>query len=293
MPSARNRREFYDGRQCLTPHLRTLGHAVYRVAADSALAAHRHRGHYEVCLIARGAVDWWVGDELHHVKAGHIYVTAPGETHGGTDDVLHRCELYWLIVRLPVSGCDAAVARGFSGLRRRTFPASTALRPAFAKLMAEHRERAAYAAEGARVALTSLLVQVLRDHDRAIANSDHGETVSLPIGRAQRWMRDHLDESFTMADAAKVASLSVTQFHARFVADTGMTPNDWRLRQRVAIARRELSRTDRPITEIAMRLGFSSSQYFATSFAKVVGLSPSAFRARTTRSGKAKRPTSV
>ncbi|MBA3382582.1 MAG: helix-turn-helix domain-containing protein [Actinobacteria bacterium] len=57
-----------------------------------------------------------------------------------------------------------------------------------------------------------------------------------------------------------------------------MPPVEWQLRRRIGEACRRLERTDEAVTSIGFRLGFSSSQYFATSFRRVMGLSPTAFR---------------
>ena len=93
MPAAR--RTVYEGRGLLLPELVHLGHQVSRSVVATSLAAHSHRG-YELCLLVRGEVYWWAGPDLYRVGAGQWYLTRPGETHGGIDDVLHPCELYWV-----------------------------------------------------------------------------------------------------------------------------------------------------------------------------------------------------
>jgi AraC-like DNA-binding protein len=50
------------------------------------------------------------------------------------------------------------------------------------------------------------------------------------------------------------------------------------MRRRIYRAKYLLREPDRPITAIALDLGFSSSQYFATVFKKLVGLTPGEYR---------------
>ena len=73
-------------------------------------------------------------------------------------------------------------------------------------------------------------------------------------------------------------ALSTGYFHDVFMRETGYTPSRYHLILRVAAAKRALIKNHQSITDIALDLGFSSSQYFATTFKKVVGLTPIAYR---------------
>ena len=278
------RRIFGPGR-LLLPCLDQLGRHAGRSAAEVPLPAHAHRFAWEVCLVTRGAVDWWAGEELHRVRAGELYVTRPGEPHGGEGGLLHLADLSWVQVRLsgarrlqglPRPEADALHA-GFAGLRRRRFPAPPAAAEAFAALHAEHDRPGPWSASAARAALLALLIAVLRGHDAA----PPGGAVSPGIARARAWMLARLDQpdGFGVVEAAAVAGLGVSRFHERFAAEVGLTPAAWRLRHRVERAKRRLEATDEPITAIALGTGFGTSQSFATAFKKVTGLTPRAWRA--------------
>ena len=92
-------------------------------------------------------------------------------------------------------------------------------------------------------------------------------------------MLDRHAENFSVAEAAAVAGLKPSRFHARFAAETGLTPAAWRLRHRVERAKRRLEASDESITAVALGGGFGTSQSFATAFRKVTGVSPRAWRA--------------
>ena len=119
----------------------------------------------------------------------------------------------------------------------------------------------------------------MRD-DAAAATGPAATNLSAPIRRAVDWMQRHLAEPYPVAEPAAVARLSVTQFHHRFAAEVGTTPGDWRARQRIRLARERLRTTDHPVTQIAFDLGFASSQYFATTFKRLVGNTPRAYRCK-------------
>ena len=284
------RRVYLDGAGgLLLPELAMLGRHRETAAWAGGLDPHRHPGVLEVCLIERGAVQWWAGDAVQEVTAGSVYLTGPGEPHGGVDGVLHPCTLQWLQLRLGpqngsgLPGLDAeeaeALRAALGGLRARCFPAPAAVAPAFRALFLEHerpRGPVALARLAARNALHRLLLAVVAG-ERA-AGADGG--VSPAVRRALDWMRDHLAEETRVADAAAVAGLSVPRFHARFAEEVGLPPNQWKLRERVARGRERLLGSDEPVTEVALGLGFGSSQHFATAFKKITGMTPSACRAR-------------
>lgn len=291
----KKQREVYQGGQLLLPELRMLGTDAPR-AAVAGLGSHRHASAFEICYIARGMVSWWVRDELDDVGPGEVYITRPDEPHGGVDAALHPCELYWLVLPMPAGralpGLGAAATRrlreGLLDMTLRHFPASAALPGCFERLLTEHRAPGGeLAVPAARAALHELLVTVLRDHARALAGGMGEPNVSAAIGRAMQWMQRHLAEPFSIDEAAAVARLSVTQFHERFHGEVGFTPGEWRTRQRLRDAKRLLRQSDRAITAIAMDTGFASSQYFATVFKRMVGLTPRQYRRRSAEAADA------
>jgi AraC family transcriptional regulator len=107
--------------------------------------------------------------------------------------------------------------------------------------------------------------------------------LSAPIARAQAWLAEHLDKGVSIAELAAVAGLGASRFRERFQAEVGLSPRDWRQLLQVDQARRLLRQTRRSILYIALSVGFSSSQNFATAFRRRVGCSPSTYRSEERR----------
>ena len=286
---ARGLRTVWDGQTDhpapLVPEIAMLGQSAFPRTMVHGLTPHRHET-FEICLITDGAVDWWVeGEGVYSLHRNDLFVTRPGELHGGVDTMMHPCELVWVqIADADLPGLDADAARyllaGLRDLPRRQFAASDLTAAPFHALVAEHtacRDGGAdlLAPIAARAALHRLLVQVLRD-----GASDGGGAsevtppLSPSIGAAVGWMEAHLAEPFAIEAAAHSVGLSVSRFHERFVAETGQTPADWRVRRRVEHAKRRLELPGASVTEVAFALGFTSSQYFATAFKKYTGRTP-------------------
>jgi AraC family L-rhamnose operon regulatory protein RhaS len=279
--SAANRTTFVED-QCLLNEVVMLGWDKFPKAQRS-LAGHSHRGAYEICYIVHGSVDWWAGDEVHEVGPGDLYITRPNEWHGGLDAMMHPNELYWLQVHVPPSGLSASEAdslvRDFDQMKLRRFPGCPSIKDAFARLLTVHQKPDRYAATLARSALHQLLVTVVQDHaEHARALRDQSQAQTPAIRRALRWMANHLAEDYSIEDAAAAAGLSISHFHERFVHEVGFTPADHRARARVSQSKQLLRAGNLSITEVALSVGFSTSQYFATVFKNLTGITPREYR---------------
>jgi len=149
------------------------------------------------------------------------------------------------------------------------------------------------------------LYLVRRDHGAAVANLVARRLVVSPVrpgGQAQfitrplpperddslaatrAWALDRLDLDLTLTDLARYASLSVRTLTRRFRAETGMSPLQWLLHQRVERARELLEATALPVDQVARRSGLGSRDSLRQHLRQRVGLTPTAYRAAFTRS---------
>jgi AraC family transcriptional regulator, transcriptional activator FtrA len=74
--------------------------------------------------------------------------------------------------------------------------------------------------------------------------------------------------------------MSPRTFARRFKADFGATPAAWLARQRLIHAQRLLESTDLGLDRIADESGFGSAAVLRQNFARTMGMSPTAYRAR-------------
>jgi AraC-like DNA-binding protein len=87
--------------------------------------------------------------------------------------------------------------------------------------------------------------------------------------------RDPLD----VAVLARAAHLSPAHFSREFRRAFGETPHQYLLTRRLERAAALLRNTDRSVTEICLDVGLASVGSFTTSFGRVYGMSPTAYRA--------------
>ena len=158
----------------------------------------------------------------------------------------------------------------------------------YERLLAEHRAvqpleettptRLAEARLAAQGALQILLTDIERFQNLAQAHSDPSRSTPPHIAQAMRAIRENLDHPDCLERAAVAAGLRNTQFRLRFREATGFSPVEYRILLQIRETKSRLKETDQPVTQLALDLGFSSSQYFATVFRKMVGLTPQGFR---------------
>jgi transcriptional regulator GlxA family with amidase domain len=92
------------------------------------------------------------------------------------------------------------------------------------------------------------------------------------------WAAERLAEPLDVAAMARHAAVSPRTFARRFREETGTTPLQWLLSQRVLEARRLLEESDLPIDEIAWRAGFGTAASLRDHFRRATATSPSAYR---------------
>ncbi len=93
-----------------------------------------------------------------------------------------------------------------------------------------------------------------------------------------RWISDHLGEPITLADMAGHAAVSPRTLNRKFREQTGTTPLQWLLRQRVRRAQELLETSSLPVEEIARQCGFGTSINMRQHFTRQVRVSPNGYR---------------
>lgn len=106
---------------------------------------------------------------------------------------------------------------------------------------------------------------------------------SQPIARHLLRAKDLADARFaeplTVADLAESARLSPAHFSREFRRAFGESPHAYLLTRRLERAASMLRMTDRSVADICVSVGLSSVGSFTTTFTRLYGKSPTAYRA--------------
>ena len=98
-----------------------------------------------------------------------------------------------------------------------------------------------------------------------------------PLASAIRLMHGQLARPWTVAQLAKTAGVSRSAFFERFTRTVGLSPMEYLLGWRMAVARDLLRRHDLGVGDVAERVGYGSASTFSTAFSRHVGQPPSRY----------------
>jgi AraC-like DNA-binding protein len=96
--------------------------------------------------------------------------------------------------------------------------------------------------------------------------------------KLEQTLRENLSHQWTVEEMAALVGLGITAFSEKVKSFTGFSPLNYLINIRISEAIKLLKRQDVHVTDIALDVGFYSSQHFATTFKKLTGYTPSEFR---------------
>lgn len=98
------------------------------------------------------------------------------------------------------------------------------------------------------------------------------------LEETRRWAAQRLRDPLDVAAMAAHAGVSPRTFARRFREETGTTPLQWLLAQRVLEARRLLEESDLPVETVAWRCGFGTAASLRDHFRRATATTPSGYR---------------
>ncbi len=107
--------------------------------------------------------------------------------------------------------------------------------------------------------------------------SDEGPECAL-IERAQEAVAGNLGRNINVKELARLLGVSREHLTRKFKEQTGMTPHDYLLRQKMLFACHLLKETSMRNKEVAQRLGYAQPTHFSRTFKRVLDMPPARFR---------------
>ena len=111
----------------------------------------------------------------------------------------------------------------------------------------------------------------------------HGGMAPHKLRKAVALIDHHLSDEeegrVALRAVARAVRMSYFHFSRAFKQSMGMTATNYIAERRIERAKKMLEETEMPISEIALRSGFSSQSHFTTAFRRLAGATPKAFRA--------------
>jgi len=270
-----------------------LGRYVYTNAKEP-LPFHDHGEMMEICHVADGQQCYQVEEEEFFLNGGDILVNYPHERHGTGIQREGRGTLYWMIVKPPgTRGSFLGLSPGESKrlwtilnpLPQRHFRVKPETRKILDKVFTLLEDRMSVKKPLDDRSPKDVLLGInIRNHLLryildliAAAGTATFPSISREIRLAIELITTNDDQFPSMRAIAREVGLSESRFKHRFKEEVGITPADYQLRHKIDLACRMLLENE-AILDISCRLGFSSSQYFATVFRRYMGIAPAEYR---------------
>lgn len=136
---------------------------------------------------------------------------------------------------------------------------------------------------GMMTILSAFALQLSALMNRVVLETRNSEPET--VRKAKAFIMDNIDEKLSLETVAAEVSVSTFYLCKVFKQATGMTFTEFVNRQRVELAKGELLKPNRRITEIAYDVGYQSLSQFNRSFLKFVGESPTLYRRRMLSAG--------
>lgn len=246
----------------------------------------------EIVIITGGHGVHTTGEDSYDLAAGDTFVIGGTRPHDYLNmDRLRLINILFDTEALPTDFADLQSLPGYHALfmlepawrKRHHFNSRLQLNPAelaeaiemVERLEAELDDRHA----GFGVMATTSLLQLATFLSRCYSKSRSPQSKSLlRVAEAIAHIERHFADPITLDELIDIAGMSRRNFIRTFEATMGSPPITYLIRQRVRKASKMLQQSDESISQIALAVGFSDSNYFSRQFKLQTGQSPRDFR---------------
>lgn len=157
-----------------------------------------------------------------------------------------------------------------------TYVEAGELRPSFEALIAALRGGDTLLAETAMIEFTAAMFAGGRFSAQRQA-SLKGGLAPARRKRLQDFIEANLERTIRLRDLADIAGLSEFHLQRSFLAECGVSPQNWIAHRRIERAK-ALIRSGEPLAQIALACGFSSQSHLSRTFKAGAGVSPQIYR---------------
>ena len=260
------------------------------------LGRHKNSG-LEIVLVSKGELRWEIEGREYTLGADTIFYTLPWQAHGGVEEIQPSSEITYLCVALDKSHAEPRRHFGFdrafgfsareerristvlSRSRSQAAPAGPHTQPLFDLFLQCAESPGRLGSARARECVKLIILDLAERAGVARRASSTAGAAELRVRNFARELANRHAEPWTLESMSAACGLGRSQFAGLVKKLAGDTPVTLLNRLRVQRAQELLRKSRKPVTEIALEVGFNSSQYFATVFKEFTGAEARAFRA--------------
>lgn len=259
------------------------------------LAPHKNLG-MEITYVEKGTLEWMVEGMPEKVEPGSIFFTLPWQVHGSLNPKEPENTIWHVLFHLEEDyrapqnsflfsktlGFSSEemriLSQTFSASSRHCFPATPAMRSLMPTLIGELQSTHELRDAHTRTLLRAILVELKRIIAGEVVDAGRHTHSEQRVQDFITRLPTACDRQWTLSEMAEACGIQRTRLGSLFQKLTGSTPMGYLFRIRIERAKTLLRETDIKIIDIALECGFTSSQYFANTFKRATGSTPSQYR---------------
>lgn len=245
---------------------------------------------YQILFMISGKIQYQVGDKQYQVSKGGMIVLNTMEEH--TLKVLEypyeryiiqiRPDFFQQEVKYPeVIAVFIKRPANFSHLLRVSEPVWNYLYEIIQEMEREYRGQKKYWELYVGANLRRMFITIYRECADVLSIMKIGTGVTVAYN-VMNYLNHHFTENITVDQVANELFLNKDYISHVFKEETGFSVISYVISLRINQAKLLLSETDQSVTDIAASCGYTDFTYFSKQFKKLVGMSPSQFRKKST-----------
>lgn len=238
-----------------------------------------------------GRFDWMIEQQHYVLYPGDLAVILPGQSFGGEKDLLDIGTISWIHLKSEQLERNGKIAMGSWSrlsdneckpigriLLLNNYPVLSKVKEV-GQLFQNMQSEFVNQEIGYRARINQLIDELFILIGRQLTRQNNSRRdFPQTFLKLEQTLRENLSHQWTLEEMAALVGLGTTAFSQKVKNYTGFSPLNYLINIRITEAIKLLKRADVHVTDIALDVGFYSSQHFATTFKKLTGYTPSDFR---------------
>lgn len=241
--------------------------------------------------VVDGRFDWIIDKQHHILYPGDLAIILPGQSFGGEKDLFDIGTIAWMHIELKQADSDNKIALGkwsrisdheFKTIERllliNNCPVLSEVKEA-GRLFQTIQDEFVNQEIGYATRINQLIDELFILTARQLTRQNNSRRdFPQTFMKLEQSLRENLSHQWTVEEMSALVGLGTTAFSEKVKNYTGFSPLNYLINIRISEAIKLLKRPEVHVTDIALDVGFYSSQHFATTFKKLTGYTPSDFR---------------
>lgn len=260
--------------------------AHHRVTLEKEKMQTHYHNMYEIIFVVSGEALFTINGRQYRAGKGSLLFISNHETHRlGVEATPY--ERYWALISREFFNSAVPDPLLSSVFRNRpadfshmaTIPEedAPAVRSLFEDMLAEYTLRREYWQDAVQGCLRLLFVRLCRSMRGFFPLKELNRTTQAILA-IQKTLEERCGEDYTLSDAARQSFIEMHYLSRLFREVTGFTFQQYRILQRISLAKGLLKQTQDSVAKIGETAGFGNASHFIRIFKKTVGLTPNQYR---------------